>query len=934
MEGGMFVSKQIHLDEQACSVHLCIRATFSPWGLRAHLLEPRDAPSIRVVRGGRAGTPSSPYFLFVTRRVGMRFTVRSLGGKLIISAAFTLLLCMLLFATASWYLLKSFYEHEAKSDATMHLALIKHAYQAQTVLLSEELSRVAKNPGLGDALAQPLTQSSRERIRNLLFSTFLDDHFSDMIIVSQDRQTLEEISPSSTLSNDIQPLVDEGLQGKTTSQVVKTSADTTRGDSTWDINVAVPILAPGDKQLGILIGEQRLDDSFAAALLRESGKMGLNVVLCQGQQIQGTTMALDRHNAQENICASNHVNLIDTGQHYLTMSAFVRADHQVAGSPSLLVVDIEPLYNLNTHLERAIEILIGLGIFVIALGVTAYTLIARTFFIRPIRRLQASIAQLVSNTTGSTGANVALDELSMLARSFNLLSESLNTQENESHMITSRMSDLLTMSDILISTLNLEDLLREIVSRLGRIMHAKSVSLLLYGREMTSPWAVAQWSDTQALQPLQASNGHLPDTPSSKREAVTVHADPAGDITMAATTKMVAMPIASARAASTSSTSSGKRRAIRPLKLTPTPEPDGLRRPRIPRPALRDLDMLLARMAMQREKIAYGEDVHMIYRERGEAWARMALEAGYQSVVAVPLFLQDQAIGAVMLYGDRPYQVSGRDTFLLSTAAIQAAMAIQNALLFVEVKDKNAALERVNHLKSQFLATVTHELRTPLHSIISYGSLILEGYLDGELSEEQQEHISFIVRRAEDLSRLVDDMLDLSKIEVDRLEVKVEPLSLEQSLQDAVNELKQMAGNKELSLTLEMDEELPMALADSHRIRQVVVNLVSNALKFTENGGVTIRCMLLERYDMLRISVSDTGIGISPAALDYIFEAFRQADGSVTRRFGGTGLGLTIARKLIELQGGEVTVESIVGQGSTFSFTLPIVTPARVRMPV
>ena len=843
MEGGMFVSKQIHLDEQACSVHLCIRATFSPWGLRAHLLEPRNAPSIRVVRGGRAGTPSSPYFLFVTRRVGMRFTVRSLGGKLIISAAFTLLLCVLLFATASWYLLKSFYEHEAKSDAAMHLALIKHAYQAQTVLLSEELSRVAKNPGLGDALAQPLTQSSRERIRDLLFSTFLDDHFSDMIIVSQDRQTLEEISPSSTLSNDIQPLVDEGLQGKTTSQVVKTSADTTRGDSTWDINVAVPILAPGDKQLGILIGEQRLDDSFAADLVRASGNLGLNVALCQGQQIQGTTihsMPLDRHNAQENICASNHVNLIGTGQHYLTMSAFVRADHQVAGSPSLLVVDIEPLYNLNTHLERAIEILIGLGIFVIALGVTAYTLIARTFFIRPIRRLQASIAQLVSNTTGSTGANVALDELSMLARSFNLLSESLNTQENESHMITSRMSDLLTMSDILISTLNLEDLLREIVSRLGRIMHAKSVSLLLYGREMTSPWAVAQWSDTQAPQPLQPSNGHLPDTPSSKREAVTVHADPAGDITMAATTKMVAMPVASARAASTSSTSSGKRRAIRALKLTPPPEPDGLRRPRIPRPALRDLDMLLARMAMQREKIAYGEDVHMIYRERGEAWARMALEAGYQSVVAVPLFLQDQAIGAVMLYGDRPYQVSGRDTFLLSTAAIQAAMAIQNALLFVEVKDKNAALERVNHLKSQFLATVTHELRTPLHSIISYGSLILEGYLDGELTEEQQEHISFIVRRAEDLSRLVDDMLDLSKIEADRLEVKVEPLSLEQSLQDAVNELKQMAGNKELSLTLEMDEELPMALADSHRIRQVVVNLMSNAFKFTFEDAVSL----------------------------------------------------------------------------------------------
>jgi signal transduction histidine kinase len=137
-----------------------------------------------------------------------------------------------------------------------------------------------------------------------------------------------------------------------------------------------------------------------------------------------------------------------------------------------------------------------------------------------------------------------------------------------------------------------------------------------------------------------------------------------------------------------------------------------------------------------------------------------------------------------------------------------------------------------------------------------------------------------------------------------------------------------MANNKGLYLTLEVEDGLPMVMADSHRTRQIVLNMVSNALKFTEKGGVTIGCMLLEDYDMLRISVHDTGIGISPGALDYIFEAFRQADGSTTRRFGGTGLGLTIAKKLIELQGGEVAVESVVGQGSTFSFTLPIATSA------
>jgi len=303
----------------------------------------------------------------------------------------------------------------------------------------------------------------------------------------------------------------------------------------------------------------------------------------------------------------------------------------------------------------------------------------------------------------------------------------------------------------------------------------------------------------------------------------------------------------------------------------------------------------------------------------------MALEAGHRYVIAVPIILLEQPIGVFILYDDKPHYVTRRDTFLLSTAAIQAAMAIQNALLFAEVKEKNAALERVNHLKSQFLATVTHELRTPLHSIISYGALILEGFLDGELTAEQEEHIQFMVRRAEDLSHLVDDMLDLSKIEADRLEVKAEPLTLEPCLQEVVDQLKPMANTKGLYLTLEKADSLPMVLADSHRIRQIVINMVSNALKFTEQGGITIRCMLLADYDFLRISVCDSGIGISPAALGYIFEAFRQADGSTTRRFGGTGLGLTIARKLIELQGGEVAVESVLGIGSIFSFTLPIV---------
>jgi signal transduction histidine kinase len=844
--------------------------------------------------------------------------VRSLGGKLVISAALTLLLCMLLFSATSWYFLKSFYEHEAKSDARIHLASLKNAYKTNVDLMEESLITEAANPVLVATLTNPKLSAKASAELSITERHY---HFTSVSLISRGGKVVigdADVHPFSNVS-----LISQALGGKAVSALQMT-----------ELIIAVPIKnsASVTNSIGALLAVRDINDDFAFELSEiasnRPGGDGLNVVLCESKHIVGTTeldiAKLDQHISEDVLCKSGASNIIDGSKHFLTMSELVRSQSQLKGSPSLVIVNVESLYSINAHSVRAVEIMVGLAVFVITLGVTGYALVARTFFVRPLRRLQARVAALVADNADTELTASTIDELSMLTRSFSLLSESLNTRENESNVITKQMSDLLTMSDVLISTLNLEDLLGEIVSRLGQMMQAKGVSLLLYGREMQSPWAVARWSSQQL------SNGSIPAADSSQQNgAVTVHTDPGGDITMAVTSKMAAIAAPATRPVQSSS---GKRSAIRAPKLTSQTEQAAMRLPRIPRPALRDLDMILARMAMQKQKIAYGEDVQMIYQERGEAWSRMAMEAGYRSVIAVPLQLQEQTIGAVVLYGDRPYQVSRRDTFLLSTAAIQAAMAIQNALLFAEVKDKNAALERVNHLKSQFLATVTHELRTPLHSIISYGALILEGFVEGELTAEQEEHIQFIVRRAEDLSRLVDDMLDLSKIEADRLEVKVEPLALESSLTEVVNQLKPMANNKGLQLTLEVEDSLPLVLADSHRIRQIVINMVSNALKFTENGGVTIRCSQLERYEMLRISVCDTGIGISPAALDYIFEAFRQADGSTTRRFGGTGLGLTIARKLIELHGGEVSVESIVGQGSTFSFTLPVASPARVRV--
>jgi signal transduction histidine kinase len=579
-----------------------------------------------------------------------------------------------------------------------------------------------------------------------------------------------------------------------------------------------------------------------------------------------------------------------------------------------------PYLNLSLSDPQPLLIVLGLGIFVFALGVIIYTCTIRIFLIRPLRKLQALAHTVVANNTGIEIGLSQPNEITMLGNSFNLLSDSLY---NESQALAEQMSHLLVISDALMSTLNLEQLIGEFAFRIGHIMKAHHVSLLLYEREKSDPWAVAQWA---------APSPHLDNNHDNinERGHSTVHVDPDGDITMAVTTKMVALPTLK------SSSPSGKRSALRATKLAqPTsgqhaantgntpPYKHNVRQPRLPRSALRDIDLSLARMAIQRQKIVYAEDIAQIYQERKENWAYRALESGYRSVIAVPLMLREQPLGAFILYTANPHTVSSRDTFLLSTAAMQTSIAIQNAMLYAEVKVKNTALERANHLKSQFLANVTHELRTPLHSIISYGSLIVEGFVDGELTAEQEEHIQFMVRRAEDLSHLVDDMLDLSKIEADRIEVKPEPLAMKLFLLEIVNQLKSIANNKGLSLLLEIDEGVPSALADSHRLRQIMINLVSNALKFTEKGGVTIRCNILRDHDMLSLSVTDTGIGITPIALSYIFDAFRQADGSTTRRFGGTGLGLTIAKKLIELQGGEIAVESVPGEGTTFTFTLP-----------
>jgi len=379
----------------------------------------------------------------------MRFTVRSLGGKLIVSAALTLLLCLLLFSAASWYLLKSFYEHQAKSDAAAHLALIEHDYQDQIASLIQEITKNEANDAkLEAALSQPLTASSRSLLIDILTPALTEYRLSGLDLIFKGGGNVSvppnggDIAPLETMN-----LVDQGKVVTSLQMVPGTSS----ANSAWNVEIVVPVQNSTGVQVGVLVATQRIDDYFASDLVRN---IGLNVVLCESGHMLGTTVhniaALDRHIAENALCAPGALNMIDGAVHYLTLSNFVQAQDQSMGSPALLVVDIEPLYSINAHTERALEILVGLGIFIVAFGVTAYALVARTFFIRPIRRLQARVTALVADNGDTELSASTIDELSMLARSFSLLTESLNTRENESNVITKQMSELLTMSDVLI----------------------------------------------------------------------------------------------------------------------------------------------------------------------------------------------------------------------------------------------------------------------------------------------------------------------------------------------------------------------------------------------------------------------------------------------------------------------------------------------------
>jgi signal transduction histidine kinase len=303
----------------------------------------------------------------------------------------------------------------------------------------------------------------------------------------------------------------------------------------------------------------------------------------------------------------------------------------------------------------------------------------------------------------------------------------------------------------------------------------------------------------------------------------------------------------------------------------------------------------------------------------------LVLRAGYRALLVVPLLRSDECVGALVVRRKQPGEFPKQTADLLQTFAVQSVLAIQNARLFREIEVKSHQLEVSSQHKSQFLANMSHELRTPLNAILGYTELILDN-IYGDVAQQMRGVLERVQSNGKHLLGLINDVLDLSKIEAGQLRLSLEDYSIEDVVQCVVKLVESLATEKSLALKIELPNDLPTAHGDQRRLTQVLLNLVGNAIKFTDSGEVAIEAAASN--GAYTLAVRDTGPGIDPADQIKIFEEFQQADGSPTTTKdgtkGGTGLGLSIAKRIVVMHGGQIWVESELGRGSTFFIKVPV----------
>jgi signal transduction histidine kinase/HAMP domain-containing protein len=303
-----------------------------------------------------------------------------------------------------------------------------------------------------------------------------------------------------------------------------------------------------------------------------------------------------------------------------------------------------------------------------------------------------------------------------------------------------------------------------------------------------------------------------------------------------------------------------------------------------------------------------------------------AIEAGLRAALIVPLIGAEGPLGTLVLTRRVEGEFPPAIVSLMQSFADQSVIALQNARLFEEIARQRRELAQASQHKSQFLANTSHELRTPLNAILGYTELILDE-IYGKLPDNIREVLQRVQSNGRHLLGLINDVLDLSKIEAGRLALSLVEYSMKEVIQTVVSATEAMASEKNLTLTTTIADDLPSGEGDERRITQVLLNLVGNAIKFTESGGITVSATAAD--GAFQVAVADTGPGIAPEDQPVVFDEFRQLDSSSTRAKGGTGLGLAISKRIVELHGGRIWVESEPGWGSCFRFTLPVRVPSR-----
>ena len=299
-----------------------------------------------------------------------------------------------------------------------------------------------------------------------------------------------------------------------------------------------------------------------------------------------------------------------------------------------------------------------------------------------------------------------------------------------------------------------------------------------------------------------------------------------------------------------------------------------------------------------------------------------AAVGSWRRMLAAPMLRDGASIGAIVVAWPDPGKTPDRHVNLLKTFADQAVIAIENVRLFHEIQEKNLQLEIAGKHKSEFLANMSHELRTPLNAIIGFSEVLLERMF-GEMNEKQEDYLKDIHSSGKHLLSLINDILDLAKVEAGRMELNLGRFDLPTAIDNALTLIRERAMRHSIALAAEVDPQLGELNADERKFKQILLNLLSNAVKFTPEGGsITVGARLLG--DMAEIAVTDTGIGIAPEDQAAVFEEFKQVGTDYTRKAEGTGLGLALTRRLVELHGGAMRLESEPGKGSTFYFTLPL----------